>query len=713
MPPISRSFISVSRLFATLSFIAPLLGAIPVSAQTQAQAVLLDNTSRSLKGIPVPVTPGLLDGDHPIVVDKAAALQLGKALFWDMNVGSDGVACATCHFHAGADRRVRNQLDTGIRHDKAPTGTSFEKTASGAAGGPNYTLKSGDFPMFRLEKPLDNKSKVLFSTDDVVSSSGAFSGELQAVKAEGDGNDVCKSVPDPIFHAGGANTRRVATRNAPTVINAAFSYRGFWDGRANNLFNGETAFGPRDKEAGVWEVIDGKPVKTHPLLKNSSLASQAVAPPLDMKEMSCTLRTFPLIGRKLLKRRPLEFQDIHPEDSVLGAVRDPSGKGLAATYGDLIRKSFAERYWSGGGDFGRPVGEGEPWTQAEANFAFFFGLAIQLYEDTLVSDDSPFDSPRDAQGYPSAFNEQQRRGHDLFQTEVCHICHTGPNLSLAFLPQLMDVNNPRPPRLVDRRVLNGDFDGYGVVQALVDVGFANTSVVPTANDIGVGGKDPFGNPLSFTEQYVNSLLDPKRAMVDPIQVLPCWFTFPYVNDYKPKELQKPSANLPECANRASNNPAPTPATVAAEMKKHEQGRLLAAIKGAFKIPSLRNVELTGPYMHSGGMKALEEVIDFYDRGGNASNIHHFATGVFTHGFTPQQKADLVAFLKGLTDERVRWERAPFDHPSLAVPHGHSDGASARGPQYAEDDYIQAPAVGKSGRGAELGPLQEFQSFLPN
>ena len=711
MQPISRLFNSVPRLFATLSFIALLLGAIP--APVLAQAVLLDNTSRSLKGIPVPVTPGLLDGDHPIVVDKAAALQLGKALFWDMNVGSDGVSCATCHFHAGADRRVRNQLDTGSRHEKASTGTTFEKTASGAAGGPNYTLKSGDFPMFRLEKPLDNKSKVLFSTDDVVSSSGAFFGELQGVKTEGDGNDVCKSLPDAIFHAGGANTRRVATRNAPTVINAAFSYRGFWDGRANNLFNGETAFGPRDKDAGVWEVIDGKPVKTHPLLKNSSLASQAVAPPLDMKEMSCTLRTFPLLGRKLLKRRPLEFQDIHPEDSVLGAVRDASGKGLAATYGDLIRKSFAERYWSGSGDFGRPVGEGEPWSQAEANFAFFFGLAIQLYEDTLISDDSPFDSPRDAQGYPSAFNEQQRRGHDLFQTEVCHICHTGPNLSLAFLPQLMDVNNPRPPRLVDRRVLNGDFDGYGVVQALVDVGFANTSVVPTANDIGVGGKDPFGNPLSFAEQYVNSLLDPKRAMVDPIRVLPCDFTFPFSNDYKPKELLMSPQATEECGPRAANDMKPKPAAVAAEMKKHEQGRMLAAIKGAFKIPSLRNVELTGPYMHSGGMKALEEVIDFYDRGGNASNIHHFATGVFIHGFTPQQKADLVAFLQGLTDERVRWERAPFDHPSLAVPHGHGEGPSARGPQYAVDDFIQVPAVGKSGRGADVGPLQPFQSFLPN
>jgi hypothetical protein len=73
----------------------------------------------------------------PSWLTRSAALQLGKALFWDMNV-RDGEACATVT-HAGADRRVRNQLDTGVRHEKAPTGTTFEKTASGAAGGPNYT----------------------------------------------------------------------------------------------------------------------------------------------------------------------------------------------------------------------------------------------------------------------------------------------------------------------------------------------------------------------------------------------------------------------------------------------------------------------------------------------------------------------------------------------------------------------------------------------
>ncbi len=45
------------------------------------------------------------------IVDKVAAQQLGKALFWDIQVGSSGVACASCHFHGGADIRTKNQVD--------------------------------------------------------------------------------------------------------------------------------------------------------------------------------------------------------------------------------------------------------------------------------------------------------------------------------------------------------------------------------------------------------------------------------------------------------------------------------------------------------------------------------------------------------------------------------------------------------------------------
>ena len=46
------------------------------------------------------------------VVDKQAAITLGKAFFWDMQVGSDGVqACASCHFSAGADSRDKNTVE--------------------------------------------------------------------------------------------------------------------------------------------------------------------------------------------------------------------------------------------------------------------------------------------------------------------------------------------------------------------------------------------------------------------------------------------------------------------------------------------------------------------------------------------------------------------------------------------------------------------------
>src|SRR4051794_23196331 len=43
------------------------------------------------------------------------AIVLGKALFWDQQSGSDGVACASCHYNAGADIRLTNQLSPGAR----------------------------------------------------------------------------------------------------------------------------------------------------------------------------------------------------------------------------------------------------------------------------------------------------------------------------------------------------------------------------------------------------------------------------------------------------------------------------------------------------------------------------------------------------------------------------------------------------------------------
>jgi cytochrome c peroxidase len=84
--------------------------------------------------------------------------------------------------------------------------------------------------------------------------------------------------------------------------------------------------------------------------------------------------------------------------------------------------------------------------------------------------------------------------------------------------------------------------------------------------------------------------------------------------------------------------------------------------GKFKAPTLRNIALTAPYMHDGSIATLEEVVDHYAAGGRTIGGGPFA-GVghdnpakdkLIHGFylTPQNRADLVAFLVSLTDEGV-------------------------------------------------------------
>lgn len=70
-------------------------------------------------------------------------------------------------------------------------------------------------------------------------------------------------------------------------------------------------------------------------------------------------------------------------------------------------------------------------------------------------------------------------------------------------------------------------------------------------------------------------------------------------------------------------------------------------QGRFRTPSLRNVELTAPYMHDGRFGTLDEVVDHYISGGrHGDNVH---PNVRKLNFTDQDKADLIAFLKTLTE----------------------------------------------------------------
>ncbi len=81
-------------------------------------------------------------------------------------------------------------------------------------------------------------------------------------------------------------------------------------------------------------------------------------------------------------------------------------------------------------------------------------------------------------------------------------------------------------------------------------------------------------------------------------------------------------------------------------------------RGAFKTPTVRNVALTGPYMHDGSQKTLEEVVEWYDKGGHANP--HLSDKIKKLGLTVQEKADLVAYMKALTGEfpKVLTDRLP-------------------------------------------------------
>lgn len=71
-----------------------------------------------------------------------------------------------------------------------------------------------------------------------------------------------------------------------------------------------------------------------------------------------------------------------------------------------------------------------------------------------------------------------------------------------------------------------------------------------------------------------------------------------------------------------------------------------ADKGAFKTPTVRNAALTAPYMHDGSQATLEEVVEWYDKGGHPNP--HLSDKIRPLKLTTEEKADLVAFLHACT-----------------------------------------------------------------
>jgi cytochrome c peroxidase len=625
--------------------------------------------------------PGSLKAHRPIEIpnldlyvrDRAAAIVLGKALFWDMQVGSDGIqACASCHFRAGADPRSINQANPGGQHTADPT----------VHLGINQRLTVADFPLRKLLDPAVRTSRVLRDVDDVISSQGMKLGRIVAV-TPGARSDSGVAVFDPVFNLDGLNTRRAEPRNTPTVINAAFNRDQFWEGRAEPVFNGVNPFGARDADARVLRAggLDRiEPVQLR--IDNASLASQAVGPPLSDREMGFVGRTFYDVGKRLVWAKPLAQQRVHEDDSVLGSYADHSagaGKGLVGTYRELVEKAFQPHWWQsnlvatrhadGRVTFAPPAGAvlaANEYTLHEYNFSLFFGLAIQLYEMTLVSDDSPVD--RHFDGMAGSLSPQQLRGLAVFTGEAaCSACHAGAettNNSNRILKGAVVAGVQQPSEIVERM-----FNGNCQVVAY-DQSYYNIGVRPVAEDLGIGDRDPFGNPLAWIDILT---AQPGQIMNAELLAVP----------------------VPNVAN-------PQIAT----------GERTATL-GSFKVPSLRNVELTAPYFHNGGQATLRQVVEFYNRGGDFRELNaafiDFEIGKLN--LTDRQIDDLVAFLRALTDNRVLRASAPFDRPQLFVPNGHSTMKGRPVPALdgsgAADVMLEVPATGRFG-GKPLAPFLNLE-----
>lgn len=802
-----------------------------------------------LSSVPIPTVFGM----EGILADKTAAIQLGKALFWDMQAGSDDTqACASCHFNAGADSRVNNDVNPG----QAGGDNTFQVGVPFNGGkGPDYHYSAGtpgagfggyhdgDFPFHKLANPDDRFSAAL-DVNDVSGSQGVFATKMGQIlvgqvgsdgkiitstggggsiaglnggindgpgltfgpggtnnnrrtvsgpsrfsttagaAANGGGSRVAiigaanvtsvetgTSTPDPVFSypdpadpSALINTRKTTGRNTPSAVDAVFNFRNFWDGRAQNVCNGANPFGARDKAAHLLAVGgDGKLGPAHVAMQNSALCSQSLGPILSSVEMSADGRDFRQVGKKLLNRKPLAKQMVDPTDSVLGAMSNAPSPGINTTYAALIQKAFNPEWWQfaldicvaadGSNSTVNPAqGEACPantneYSLMEYNFSLFWGVAIQMYESTLVADQTPFDKFMEQQqtynlvgddhtqqftiqlkpgvqpytvsvislnplfdfsdqdlayafdygdgrvmgvgidmgtidyssgkltllfGMPPAssfpvkisysvgptpLTTGQLRGLLLFQTKGrCVNCHGGPELSNASVGTVSSVGSSERMVMADMQV------------RVYDTGFYHIGVRPTAEDGGLAGADPVaGLPLSQSE-------------------------------FLRQRVCKDSAEAIMIPGRPSDGISMAP------LNCNDQ----IARGGDFKAPQLRNVALTAPYFHNGSQLTLEQVVEFYNRGGDFNTFgdehQYMDSDIDVLGLTLQDKQDLVDFLRnGLTDQRTVQQAAPFDHPQLFTPNGHPPDPSGypvqKDPQHpgqAVTQLMEIPATGQNG-----------------
>ena len=375
----------------------------PAHAGTPAAPDYLVNSVANLASDPAALQPSNENdyyrgaGRAQKVVARNVAAALGKALFWDMQVGSDSVqACASCHFHAGVDNRTKAQINSGINAGDVNFIT-VQNTVGGTALGANAEVTAASFPLNKPVNPdvsadlLATPGSAVRTTNDVLSSmgvsrfklfvdippvgAGAFlpagaSGvrSLRPDIACGDPGTTCVAPLDPVVINRGF--RRIEPRHTPTFFAATLNFDNFWDGRARHDFNGGSVFGPADPQSHVMVNNAGTIVATRQIIRFASLASLSTGPALSEFEMSFAGRNWAKLGKRLLQAGvvPLANQLVSPTDSVLGPFSNQPGNptpsplcganlgtraankpGLCLSYNTLIQNAFYDALWNNTG----------------------------------------------------------------------------------------------------------------------------------------------------------------------------------------------------------------------------------------------------------------------------------------------------------------------------------------------------------------------------
>ncbi|WP_198551618.1 cytochrome c peroxidase [Moritella sp. Urea-trap-13] len=349
-------------------------------------------------------------------------------------------------------------------------------------------------------------------------------------------------------------------------------------------------------------------------------------------------------------------------------------------------------------------------------------------------------TPQCQKAIASLLNIDEGLGRFQAGATACSVCHFDPTFTGATVAATTGFGAPPPepfippgqlareePAALTERMIK--FDG-GI--AVYDAGFYNIAVRPTAEDLGIGGRE--GDvPLAFTKlkTLISFGVGDQPFNADKIADIGVNLTTGVAGA---GSLQLPTSMQVNGLGVTNLAPVPFQLTLACgpglvgvgngngEPNNNPNVNCVPDIaadefllrNGAVKAPSLHNVKHTAPYFHNGSKMSLKQVFAFYRNIGSLTettqgfpnmNLANLDAGLRVITLSPEREAAVIEMMEtGLTDWNTAFERGKYDHPELCVPLGHdTDGSTI---------LVGIPAVGELGNTLPLATFEDILSESP-